>query len=144
MEAVAETLVSETAARQLFRGNCQSSALYGVVGSSRSGWVAILVSPVWLGAVVVCGMSARMTTYSTGTWVSGLVMSEDDDPLDSCRWRPRKRPAVVTQFVTHLVAEGRTEPPRDSWRLRLVRGWSHDTTRQVSTRAAGAGRQAGG
>jgi transposase len=24
------------------------------------------------------------------------------------------------------------EPPRDSWRLRLVRGWSHDTTGQVS------------
>jgi tetratricopeptide (TPR) repeat protein len=35
------------------------------------------------------------------------------------------------------------EPPRDSWRLRLVRGWSHDTTRQVPTRAAGAGRPAG-
>src|SRR5919204_729916 len=35
------------------------------------------------------------------------------------------------------------EPPRDSWRLRLVRGWSHDTTNQVPTRAAGAGRQAG-
>jgi hypothetical protein len=35
------------------------------------------------------------------------------------------------------------EPPRDSWRLRLVRGWSHDTTRQVSSGAAGASRATG-
>jgi hypothetical protein len=27
-----------------------------------SGWAEILVSPVWLGAVVACGMTARMTT----------------------------------------------------------------------------------
>jgi hypothetical protein len=31
------------------------------------------------------------------------------------------------------------EPPRDSWRLRLVRGWSHDQTGEVSAGAARAG-----
>jgi hypothetical protein len=32
------------------------------LGLARSGWSTILVSPVWLGAVVACGMTARMTT----------------------------------------------------------------------------------
>ena len=31
---------------------------------SRSGWAEILVSPVWLGAVVACGMSNGMTAIS--------------------------------------------------------------------------------
>jgi transposase len=31
-----------------------------------------------------------------------------------------------------IVDRAQHEPPRDSWRLRLVRGWGHDTTRQVS------------
>jgi hypothetical protein len=31
------------------------------------------------------------------------------------------------------------EPPWDSWRLRLVRGWSHDQTGEVPAGAAGAG-----
>jgi hypothetical protein len=29
---------------------------------ARSGWVAFLVSPVWFGSVVACGMTARMTS----------------------------------------------------------------------------------
>jgi type IV secretory pathway TraG/TraD family ATPase VirD4 len=32
------------------------------------------------------------------------------------------------------------ESPWDSWRLRLVRGWSHDTTNQIPAGAAGARR----
>jgi hypothetical protein len=36
------------------------------------------------------------------------------------------------------------EPSRDSWRLRLVRGWSHDQTGEVPAGAAGAGRAHGG
>ena len=35
------------------------------------------------------------------------------------------------------------EPPRDFWGLRLVSGWSHDTTTQVFLGAAGAGRPHG-
>jgi hypothetical protein len=32
------------------------------LGLARSGWAAFLVSPVWFGSVVACGMTVRMTT----------------------------------------------------------------------------------
>jgi transposase len=53
-----------------------------------------------------------------------------------CRGSPRGSPPAITS--QHF------EPPRDSWRLRLVRGWSHDQTREVSAGAAGAGCAHGG
>ena len=31
------------------------------MGLARSGWAAFLVSPVWFGSVVACGMTVRMT-----------------------------------------------------------------------------------
>jgi hypothetical protein len=55
--------------------------------------------------------------------------------------------AVVDQTMqptaVSLWLKSAAESPRDSWRLRLVRGWGHDTTRQVSPGAAAAGRPAG-
>jgi hypothetical protein len=41
-----------------------NSYLFSTVqlGLARSNWAAFLVSPVWLGSVVACGMTDRMTT----------------------------------------------------------------------------------
>jgi hypothetical protein len=46
----------------------------------------------------------------------------------------RQRLDSLEDLAAHRPQEP-GEPPRVSWRLRLVRGWSHDTTRQVSARA---------
>jgi hypothetical protein len=35
------------------------------LGLARSGWAAFLVSAVWFGSVVACGMTARMTTNAS-------------------------------------------------------------------------------
>jgi two-component system sensor histidine kinase VanS len=49
---------------------------------------------------------------------------------------------LVHNAIVHNLPE-QGELPRGSWRLRLVRGWSHDQTGEVSAGAAGAGRPAG-
>jgi probable HAF family extracellular repeat protein len=41
------------------------------------------------------------------------------------------------------VPPGGTEPPRVSWRLQPLRGWSHDTARKISEGRPGTGRPVG-
>src|SRR5690606_16636989 len=38
-----------------------------------------------------------------------------------------------------LSVDGKVEPPRDSWRLQLLRGWSHDQASEVFPGSPGAG-----
>src|ERR687892_359624 len=54
--------------------NCQSSGLYGPVGLARSGWAAFLVRAVWFGAVVACGMTARMTAKASKDMPSSVEL----------------------------------------------------------------------
>jgi len=53
------------------------------LGLARSGWAAILFSPVWLGAVVACGMTARMTTNAS---YGGFKEGDPSMRTSSTRW----------------------------------------------------------
>ena len=103
--------------------------------------MARAVPPInWILAAVVVETSRRAAT----------VELKDLWPARAHRWirswstgGARRRPSTPSTAQHPALSTPSTEPPRDSWRLRLVRGWSHDTTGQVSPRAAGAGRPAG-
>jgi hypothetical protein len=100
--------------RLLAAEDCHSVLVFGPTGSYKTSALVIPAVLEWTGPLVATSVKPDLlrATLAHRTRVGQVLVI---DPLRA------------------------SESPRDSWRLRLVRGWSHDQTREVSAGAAGAG-----
>jgi hypothetical protein len=89
------------------------------LGLARSGWAAILLSPVWLGAVVACGMTDRMTTGASdearvrGVWASPKGLVPDLDHEVALR-QVKLGAQVVQGWRQHLAGDRPSHNPRSA------------------------------
>jgi hypothetical protein len=86
------------------------------LGLARSGWAAFLVSAVWFGSVVACGMTAGMTGWVTGP--SAAPLGREASPVSSAASTMRRNGAG--QLAGDILDEVTAAAERGIQRIRAT------------------------